>query len=405
MANAQTLEKAQCFRNDFSIEVIDFVYILYRTFYHPLPWSFGQLTDDSSYYDLFKNSSVVSDTETISWAFTQSTSYSLSNSSSGDIQTTSDTRQPKNEGDHGNLNGKAARFKRQKTNTLEVAKVHIVELSRQGAMSSFEKKNRERNSPGKSKKSRKKQRKAAEDAAEEERLTNLLFGGGISSTQAPIRVEREEEYFESNNQEDSLFELDRVGEIVEREEPSAKQPFVVREEEEDDDDSDDEKAEGSGAAWHDDDDVQVDLKSSKRLAKLRESTTENTVLTQQSQLEKRLRKRYESTSQIAARTDWANIDEDEQSEDEEKVDSSEPLLLGSTNQLSKNILNTMRVPDANLSDPNKSTVQAVHFHPGSDTERPLLLTAGFDKTLRFFQVGTDKSEKVHGIHCKFFSSL
>ena len=59
-----------------------------------------------------------------------------------------------------------------------------------------------------------------------------------------------------------------------------------------------------------------------------------------------------------------------------------------------------RCKDANLSDPNDGVIQAVQFHPSSEEDRPLLLTAGLDKTLRFFQTGKDDSTKVHSIHCK-----
>jgi U3 small nucleolar RNA-associated protein 18 len=34
-----------------------------------------------------------------------------------------------------------------------------------------------------------------------------------------------------------------------------------------------------------------------------------------------------------------------------------------------------------------------------------MLTGGLDKSLRFFQIGEEKSEKIHGIHCKSFDAL
>lgn len=78
-----------------------------------------------------------------------------------------------------------------------------------------------------------------------------------------------------------------------------------------------------------------------------------------------------------------------------------PLLRGHSKRLQPNILKVVRYPNANQSDPCNSVVQSVHFHPGSEPDRPLMLTAGLDKTLRFFQVGAEESVKVHGIHCKF----
>jgi U3 small nucleolar RNA-associated protein 18 len=59
----------------------------------------------------------------------------------------------------------------------------------------------------------------------------------------------------------------------------------------------------------------------------------------------------------------------------------------------------VRCPDANAGHYNSSTVNAVQFHPGSDEDEPLMMTAGLDKTLRFFKIkGSEGSEKVHGIH-------
>ena len=60
-------------------------------------------------------------------------------------------------------------------------------------------------------------------------------------------------------------------------------------------------------------------------------------------------------------------------------------------RLPPNIINLKRIPDVNQSDPNKAAVQAVHFHPGTDPDKPLILTAGLDKSLRFF---SSKSRKV-----------
>ena len=249
-------------------------------------------------------------------------------------------------------------------------------------MKEFEKVTRGRPEKAKSKQSRKKRRQAEAELEEERRLTTLLFGGGGV---ANAKNEKEDDNGK-DPPEDSLFEIDRVGE----ESVDNAIPKVF------DADESNEKE----AAWQDEDDVKIDLVGTSRLSKLRQSRTENSVLTQQSDLEQRLRKRYESTAQMSARTDWADMKTgDESSDEDDQEESAEPLLLGNASRLPANVLNTMRCPDANQSDPNQATVQAVHFHPGSDPDRPLLLTAGFDKTLRFFQVGADKSEKVHGIHC------
>lgn len=267
------------------------------------------------------------------------------------------------------------------------------------------KKSRGRPTKGKSKQSRKKQRQLAQEREEEQRLTSLIFGGAVTAAAPVSNVHDEEEREEEMAPKDSLFEIDRQGGSIEQTgEDSQKQLFsseiVIATEAAKASEKDDHEEQES--AWQDEDDMEVNLAATNRLVKLRNSRTENPVLTQQSHLEHRLRKRYVNTAQLSARTDWADIEskEDDGEDGEELEDSAEPLLLGNAHQLPQNILNTMRCPDANQCDPNQATVQAVHFHPGSDPERPLLLTAGFDKTLRFFQVGADKSEKVHGIHCR-----
>lgn len=255
----------------------------------------------------------------------------------------------------------------------------------------------------KSKKSKKKEQQAAQDHDEERRLTSLLFGGG-SSDLPSSQVEKERKAEEVAAP--FSFEIDRTGisEVHEDGDRNVARSFNDAEEEGTG------KIEESGVAWVDEDDadLEVDLLGTSRLRKLRKSKTEEAASALNGvELEQRLRQRYQSSTQAAARTDWANLDEkvdseEDQSdvEDEALQSSSAPLVLqGSASQrLPPNILNIMRCPDANLADPNKSVVQAVNFHPGSDPERPLLLTAGLDKTLRFFQVGAEKSEKVHGIH-------
>jgi hypothetical protein len=258
----------------------------------------------------------------------------------------------------------------------------------------------------KSKKSKKKEQQAAQDHDEERRLTSLLFGGG-SSDLPSSQVEKERK--DKEVAAPFSFEIDRTGisEVHEDGDRNVARSFNEAEEEGNG------KIEESGVAWVDEDDadLEVDLLGTSRLRKLRKSKTEEAASALNGvELEQRLRQRYQNSTQAAARTDWANLDEKvDPEEDQSDVEdgalqsSSAPLVLqGSASQrLPPNILNIMRCPDANLADPNKSVVQAVNFHPGSDPERPLLLTAGLDKTLRFFQVGAEKSEKVHGIHCKF----
>jgi hypothetical protein len=256
----------------------------------------------------------------------------------------------------------------------------------------------------KSKKSKKKEQQAAQDLQEERRLTSLLFGGG--SLDVPSQVEKDGE---DEEEAPFSFEIDRTGISEEDGDRNVARSFNEADEVGND------KIEESGVAWVDDDDadLEVNLLGTSRLRKLRKTKTEEAASALNGlELEQRLRQRYQNTTQSAARTDWARLGEKGETEDDQSdaedaalQSSSAPLVLQSaaSQRLPPNILNIMRCPDANQADPSKSVVQAVNFHPSSDPERPLLLTAGLDKTLRFFQVGEEKSEKVHGIHCKFRS--
>lgn len=243
---------------------------------------------------------------------------------------------------------------------------------------------------GKSKRALRKERRTAADLAEERRLTALLFGGGevTATTVAGPQHDPEEDTF--------AFEIDRTGEESDGnnlEAESSKHSTIVPTE--------------AQAAWVDDDDTKVEanLLQTSRLRKLRKERAEDGILTG-SELETRLRERFQTTTQLNARVEWARLDRNaadasSSGDEDEFISSSAPMLLGpSQGSLPSNLIDMVRCRDVNESDPNKAAVQSVHFHPGSNADRPLALTAGFDKTLRFFQVGADGSDKVHGIYCK-----
>ena len=299
-----------------------------------------------------------------------------------------------------------------------------------------------------SKKSQKRARKEALENLEEERLTALLFGGGDvnddesydendKSENEEVQQQQYEVEIEEGEEGDLKFEIDRDGDDDDDDDDDDGEPkneevdHAWNDEDDDDDgehsitmegdDSDDEDEDGgkvvhSAPAWEDPDDATIKLvDGSSRLKKLRNSRQETQALSS-NELEQRLRQRYESSSHATARTDWAAEPKEQQKivtddNDEENYDTaleifstSKSLLASSRNQLPPNILDIVRCPDANLTDPNKAVVRCIDFHPGSDPEQPLMLTAGLDKTLRFFQIGEEKSEKIHGIHCKFFFS-
>jgi hypothetical protein len=297
---------------------------------------------------------------------------------------------------------------------------------------------------GSSKRARKKRARAAADLEEERRLTALLFGGGAGG--GPFgTVDGGGELFASAGEGivatgnrrslstgaavgdgdidpsgQPLFEIDRSGDSNA---PNLNVQGLGSDEasDEDKDEADQRLSENDDAneaedpkqaAWVDEDDdgLRVNLlESASRLRKLRRSRAEDAPV-RGTDLEARLRARFLSTAELTARTDWAQwSDRDDAADGDERGaldanESSSLSLFGETHfggrRLPAGIIKMVRCTDANQTDPNQSVVQAVHFHPASDAENPLLLTAGLDKTLRFFQVGVEKSTKVHGIHCK-----
>jgi U3 small nucleolar RNA-associated protein 18 len=249
------------------------------------------------------------------------------------------------------------------------------------------------------KKKRKRSDKEIEEDAEERRLTALLFGG---AGEAPDEDDEDDEEHvvtqtltDSSGAGGALFELDTSGDAdddmqLDDVEDEDIEDADDNQEEEDDDDDDDDKT-----VWEDEDDVELDLLKTNRLKKLRNYRDEDVSSMKGKDLEKRLRKRFATTTMATARTDWANVDNEAE---EEEATSAAPLLATTSKKLPPQILQVVRCQDANQKDPNQAAVQAVHFHPGSDPDRPLMLTAGLDKTLRFFQVGAEGSDKIHGIH-------
>ena len=267
--------------------------------------------------------------------------------------------------------------------------------------------------------SSKRSRKRAAEEEEERRLTKSIFGS--SSHVAETQQEKEKTHVQQNLRSNStsdtfLFEIDRKGVDLSTDgddrllvpptphQPSAAEVSVGEENKMGSDDS--------GPAWVDEEDskLEVSLLQTDRLRKLRTSRAEPGASALNGvELEKRMRQRYQNTTARTANTDWADIspevdvDADRKKDDEQNVHQGSSMsLLRDTGRrrLEPSNLDIVRCPDANLKDPNQAVVRVVQFHPGSDPESPLILTGGFDKTLRFFQVGDEGSKKIHGIHCK-----
>ena len=280
------------------------------------------------------------------------------------------------------------------------------------------------------------------DRAEEARLTEEIFGGGGDFEGGAfgggdyvfskiVSSNQNDDNGDVDDAQAGLFQIDRTGADASDEGEGGAEAMsegrpAWEDSDEDDganhndesvDEEDDDDNEPK-AAWvdEDDEDVAVSLMSSDRLRKLRKTLDETQELTGRD-YQKRLRERYQKTAGAAVRTDWADVgalaaeeegkerasdesdsDDDDYGPSASSILASTASLLSTSSKLPPNILKTIRCPDANLSDPNKSVVSSVQFHPGADPDAPLLLTAGLDKTLRFFRIDGDTNEKVHGIH-------
>ncbi|KAI8929452.1 WD40-repeat-containing domain protein [Entophlyctis helioformis] len=197
------------------------------------------------------------------------------------------------------------------------------------------------------------------------------------------------------------------------------------------------------AAWTDDGDeqVKVNIRDKKRLRKLRKDFDEKAI--SGTDYELRLRAQYErmfptpkwaeipEEKQTASKRravgadsdDGGNEDDDQDDEDNEAVNDqrvitsatdpnagdlghSELLRLLRTTQpivdshrrrvLSADKLDIVRVKDANQLAYAQAVIQSAQFHPRA----PVLLTCGFDKTLRLFQIDGKINPKITSIYIK-----
>jgi len=202
----------------------------------------------------------------------------------------------------------------------------------------------------------------------------------------------------------------------------------------------------SVAAWHDEDDerVEIDLRASARLRKLRQTPDEG--LVSGGELSNRLRARYEATVSLKSGASWAAIprkaagkkkasggskkswvvdksdnnfgggegeeDEEEDGEkegegevEEEEVEGAEDLnsLLASTRSLTQasralppTTLAITRLKDANLVEPSRSPIRALAWHP-----RPgvgVICVGSADARLRFFRCDGASNSRVASVH-------
>jgi U3 small nucleolar RNA-associated protein 18 len=152
-------------------------------------------------------------------------------------------------------------------------------------------------------------------------------------------------------------------------------------------------------AWIDDDDdtLEINLTSINRTKKLRE--TEQEITLSGTEYEKRLRKQFEK---VYRRPIWAYIKAESQNlglDKEEQFSffkASDDIVNEnfSTKLLSPDKIDILRVHDANQEEYSQAVIQNVSFHPNGQ----VLMTSGFDKTLRLFQVDGKINKKIQSVH-------
>ncbi|EGV64531.1 U3 snoRNP protein [Yamadazyma tenuis] len=210
---------------------------------------------------------------------------------------------------------------------------------------------------------------------------------------------------ENDRQDDDMFFIDDG-------ENSNGVEGTVDMELDDSDDNESESEEDEEHAWSDSEDekVSISLVASDKLKKLRKSTTDDYV--NGKAYIKRLRTQFE---RIYPRPNWVEQIEEEQNGGEEGNEASDELTNNNTNALlsilkstdkftitkqlkliSPNKISVTRLKDGNHNRRSKSGIQSLSFH----SKQPLLLTGGFDKTIRIYHIDGKSNTLVTSLHLK-----
>ncbi|XP_073005829.1 U3 small nucleolar RNA-associated protein 18 homolog [Typha latifolia] len=230
---------------------------------------------------------------------------------------------------------------------------------------------------------KRKERGEAEIEQEKEmkRLETFLFG----SLYNPLEFGKE-----SDEKEAPLFFVDK----------STGDEMVVYEE--DFNGEEDTKKERK-AAWVDDEEekAEVDVLRRNRLRKLRKEAGERVI--SGAEYVSRLRAQH---AKLNPGTEWAHIrrntlrvgDSDEESDFESGVEddilrSNDELVVRDSVKLLPGLLEYSRLVDANAEEPSNGPINSVQFHRNGQ----LLLTAGLDRRLRFFQIDGKRNAKIQSI--------
>ena len=230
-------------------------------------------------------------------------------------------------------------------------------------------------------------KRARQVSAEEQHLAEAVFGNVLgaskSTTDSSSRRGGEDEEEEEEEEEDEEEE-EVVGLTLDRSSSAGAGSAGSK------------KARASAAAWDDDDDdeLEIDLRGTDRLRKLQKADADGRVRAKDSkvtgkQLSGLLQDRFQTQA-----LDWAVLREGES--------TAAGLLQSTGTMLSKKgkdggkgnrdlpsgRLDVQRVADANAAEPSKKAITTMQFH----SRGSVLMTAGADRFLRFFQVDGDRNE-------------
>ncbi|ODQ81924.1 hypothetical protein BABINDRAFT_160148 [Babjeviella inositovora NRRL Y-12698] len=178
-----------------------------------------------------------------------------------------------------------------------------------------------------------------------------------------------------------------------------------------DESSEEESNEESDDAWNDSDDdkINISLIASHRTKKLR--TSESEAYVSGKSYVTRLRSQFEK---IYPKPGWvATLAEEPASdasdvEDELENNTNSLLKVLSTTAayndtgakltklLAPNKIDIVRLKDANQSHPSRAAIQTISFHPS----HPLMLTGGYDRTLRIYHIDGKVNNVVTTLHLR-----
>lgn len=268
---------------------------------------------------------------------------------------------------------------------------------------------------------------------EEINLEKLVFGdlGGFEANLKKLdnlydysSDEKEgdnEKFFGDSSEEESEDDLENVQDdelffIDDGKDQNSEDQMEVDSEESEDEDSEDSLDDESDNAWEDSSDERLDisLTSSDKLKKLRKKMTDSNINGRA--YIKRLRSHFEkiypkptwvddlSNDQVQNDDSDVEIDGDE---DENYSNNTNALLsiLSSTNRfvitkqlklISASKISITRLKDANHQKISKSAIQCLSFHP----THPLLMTGGFDRTLRIYNIDGKVNNLVTSLHLR-----